>query len=67
MKVGFHGCRNRLEVLEVVMTDDGVDIGVLGEVDRVAFTVTVDLNAKKPVELTKVSDVNMLRNFPFEV
>jgi len=67
MKVGFHGCRNRLEVLEVVMMDDRVNMGALGEVDRVAFMVTMYFNAKKPVELAKVSDFNMLRNFPFEV
>ena len=67
MKVGFHGCRNRLEVLEVVMMDDRVNMGALGEVDRVAFMVTMYFNAKKPVELAEVSDFNMLRSFPFEV
>ena len=45
MKIGFHGCRNRLEVLDIVMTDDRVNIGVLGEVDRVAFRVTMDFDA----------------------
>jgi hypothetical protein len=39
--------------LEVVTTDDRVDIGVLGEVDGVAFMVTTDFDAEKPVELTE--------------
>jgi hypothetical protein len=53
--------------LEVVTTDDRVNIRALGEVDRVAFTVTTDFDAEKPVELAEVSDFDVLRNFPFEV
>jgi hypothetical protein len=53
--------------LEVVTTDDRVDIGALGEVDRVAFTVTMDFNAEKPMELAEVSDFDVLRNILFEV
>ena len=49
------------------MTDDGVDIGALGEVDGMVFMVAVDFDAKKPVELTKVSDLDVLRNLLFEV
>ena len=32
--------------------EDGVDIGILGEVNGAAFAVTLDLDAKQPVELT---------------
>jgi hypothetical protein len=67
LKVGFHGGRNRLEVLEVVTMNDRVNIGALGEVDGAVFMVATDFDAEKPVELAKVSDFDMLRNFLFKV
>ena len=40
-----------LEVLETIMVEDGIKVGMLGEVDGVMFVVMLDPDAEQPVEL----------------
>ena len=63
---GFHGCRYRLQVLKIVLCDDGLDVGALGEVDCSLFTVAFDLNAEQPMELSKVSYLHLLGDLMLE-
>ena len=48
---GFHGCQYQFQVLKVVSCDDGLDIGMLGQVDGSALMVMFDFDAEDPVEL----------------
>jgi hypothetical protein len=54
-----HGSGKGLEVVKVVMAEDGIDICLLGEMHSMTHTIMFDLDAEHLVELTKVSDLDM--------
>jgi len=58
--VGVHGDGDRLQVLKSILTENGVDIGTLGEMDGTTFSVAFDLDAEQPVEFAQISNVHML-------
>jgi hypothetical protein len=54
-----HGGEKGLEVVEVVMAEDGINICLLEEMHGMTHAITFDLDAEHPVQLTKVSDLDM--------
>jgi hypothetical protein len=48
-----------LEVIEVVIAEDGVDICPQGEMHDMTHVITFDLDAEHLVQLTKVSNLDM--------
>jgi len=52
--------------VEIISCDDSINVGALGEIDGLTFVVTFNLIAKEPMELSKVSNLNMLRNLMFK-
>ena len=62
-----HGCGKGLEIFEVEVAEDGIKVCPLGKVHSAARAVTFDFDTKHPMQLTKVSDLNMLVEASLEV
>jgi hypothetical protein len=62
-----HRCREGLDINEVVVTEDGVEVGMLGEVDGASVAVTHNSDAEHPVEFAKVSDLDVAAEPGLEV
>ena len=55
-----HRSGKGLEISEVIMAANGFDVCALRQVDKAAGAITFDLNTKHPVQLSKVSDLEVL-------
>ena len=61
-----HGRGEWLEVGKIVAVKDGVNVRVLRQVDEAAGAIVFDLNAKHPVQLSKVGDLEVLAEASLE-
>ena len=65
--VGVHGDGDRLQILKSISIEDWVNVRALGEVDHAMLTITFDLDAEQPVELTQIGNVHMLQDLGLEI
>jgi hypothetical protein len=62
-----HRSGEELDINKIVTSEDGVKVGVLGQVDGAGVAVVHDLDAEHPVKLTEVSDLDMAAESSFKV
>jgi hypothetical protein len=62
-----HGSGEGLGINEVVVTKDGIEVGMLGQVDGVGVAITHDSDAEHPVKLAEVSDLDVVAEAVFEL
>ena len=55
-----HRSGKGLEIGKIVMVANGFNVCMLRQVDKAARVITFDLNTEHPVQLSKVSDLEML-------
>lgn len=60
-----HKCRDWFQIFKGIVSEDGVDVGSLGQKELVFFMDVSNLNPQNPVKVTHVSNLE-LRNFHFE-
>jgi hypothetical protein len=56
----YHGCTACMFVVKVISLEDSFDIALLKKLDRASFSIIVDFHTEYPVNMSTVSDLNML-------